>query len=144
MAHTNGYLSHADHDHPNVMGNGQVFDHVAVAVRALGKPLPKGVEVHHVNGVRSDNRGCNLVICQDHAYHSLLHQRARSLAACGHPSWKRCWICDRYDDPRNFNCAHVHQECSNHRTRESRARLKAGIRLPKGPRKWRELREREL
>lgn len=52
--------------------------HQRVAERALGKPLPAGAEIHHVNGDPKDNRPANLVICQDAAYHDLLHARARA------------------------------------------------------------------
>ncbi len=46
-----------------------------VAQRALGHPLPPEAVVHHVNGVNTDNRRQNLVICQDREYHRLLHHR---------------------------------------------------------------------
>ncbi len=49
-----------------------------VAERALGHPLPKGAEVHHVNGRPRDNRPQNLVICQNRAYHLFLHERMRA------------------------------------------------------------------
>jgi hypothetical protein len=73
--------------------------HVIVAERALGKPLPPGAEVHHVNEVRTDNRPENLVICPDRAYHMLLHARMRALDACGNANWRKCACCGQYDDP---------------------------------------------
>lgn len=57
----------------------RVLEHVYLAEKALGRPLPKGVEVHHVNGIKCDNTPSNLVICPDRAYHFLLHRRARML-----------------------------------------------------------------
>lgn len=51
-------------------------EHLVLAERALGHALPKGTHVHHFNGVRADNKR-NLVICQDAAYHCLLHRRQR-------------------------------------------------------------------
>lgn len=51
--------------------------HRFVAEKALGKPLPATAIVHHVNEDKADNRNCNLVVCQDTAYHKLLHKRMR-------------------------------------------------------------------
>lgn len=55
----------------------RTYEHIVVAERALGKPLPNGAVVHHVNLDTHDNRPCNLVICPDEAYHRLLHKRMR-------------------------------------------------------------------
>jgi HNH endonuclease len=60
--------------------------HRAVAERALGKPLPAGAEVHHVDGNIHNNAPTNLVICQDRAYHFLLHARTRIVRAGGNPA----------------------------------------------------------
>lgn len=71
--------------------------HVVLAERALGKPLPQGVEVHHADGNTLNNTPSNLVICQDRAYHKLLHVRARILRAGGNPNIGQfCHACKRF------------------------------------------------
>lgn len=62
--------------------------HVIRAEKALGKKLPKGACVHHVDGTTSDNSP--LVICQDSAYHTSLHRRIRIIRAGGDP-WNDSW-----------------------------------------------------
>lgn len=74
-----GYVKVLMPGHPRGGKKGYVFEHILVAETAIGKHLPPGAEVHHVNGVKSDNRPANLVVCQDHQYHLLLHRRQRML-----------------------------------------------------------------
>ena len=88
-----------------VEGGRRVAAHILVAEAALGRRLPAGAQVHHVNGQRDDNRGENLVICPDGAYHALLHRRERALDACGNANFRRCSFCKRYDDPANMQVA---------------------------------------
>lgn len=60
----------------------------------MGKPLPRGAEVHHVDRNRYNNSPSNLVVCQDHAYHMLLHARQRVVDAGGNPNTQRiCLTC---------------------------------------------------
>lgn len=63
-----------------------VLEHVVIAERVLGRPLPAGAQVHHVDENRKNNAHGNLVICQDQKYHQLLHVRARVLRAGGNPN----------------------------------------------------------
>ena len=62
--------------HPRA-SRGYVQEHILVAEEVLGKPLPPKTVVHHVNGDIADNRKENLVICENQAYHLLLHRRKR-------------------------------------------------------------------
>ncbi|MCF8532418.1 MAG: HNH endonuclease [Reyranella sp.] len=89
-------------DHPRADTYGYVLEHVLVVETAMGKPLPEKAEVHHINGVPSDNDNSNLVACEDRAYHKLLHRRQRALDACGHADWRKCPYCKLYDDPANM------------------------------------------
>lgn len=94
----------------------RVFEHVLVAEKAIGRALPSGAVVHHVNGNPLDNRNCNLVICPSIEYHALLHMRERALDACGNANYRKCPFCKQYSDPEtmqkssNSNSYH-HAEC---------------------------------
>lgn len=56
----------------------RVYEHVHLAEKALGKSLPKGAVVHHMNENRADNHTpFNLVVCPSQLYHVLLHQRMK-------------------------------------------------------------------
>lgn len=61
------------------------YVHVIVAEKALGRPLPSGAVVHHWDEDKTNNKNTNLVICENQAYHKILHQRMRVIKAGGDP-----------------------------------------------------------
>lgn len=67
-------------------------EHQARAERALGHPLPPHACVHHADG--SKNEDAPLVICENRAYHNLLHARMRIKSRGGDPNRQRwCGTC---------------------------------------------------
>lgn len=66
------------------IGGSQTYLHRVRAEQALGKALPSNAIVHHADG--SKQLEATLVICQDQAYHMLLHARMRIVQAGGNPN----------------------------------------------------------
>lgn len=117
---TGGYLFRS-------VGKKTKYLHVEVAEAALGKPLPDGAEVHHINGDPTDNRNSNLVICQDHKYHALLHMRTEALEVTGNPNLRLCCVCQIYDKPERMRSSGkrlYHANCMAFRSRQRRKKLK--------------------
>lgn len=90
------------HKSQPIPGTRNCRPHVKVVEKMLGRRLPEGAVIHHVDEDRKNNRNDNLVLCQDQPYHLLIHARARVLAAGGNPRTEkicsRCHTVKRKDD----------------------------------------------
>lgn len=107
---TPSYKRGLSHGHPSADKDGHVLLHVLIAEQALGRYLPDGAEVHHADGNIRNNVNANLVICQDKAYHKLLHVRARTLRAGGNPNTdKFCADCQKCKPFEAFNVGRAHK-----------------------------------
>jgi len=95
-------------NHPRSGAGRYVRAAVLIAEKTLGKPLPIGAVVHHIDENPSNDSSNNLVICQDHLYHKFLHRRVRALRACGNINWIKCSICKKYDNPSNLYLYKTH------------------------------------
>ena len=115
IIHASGYIMVQAPDHVRANNGGYVLEHILVAEHAIGKLLPPQAEVHHVNEIKSENRGSNLVLCEDRAYHQLLHRRLRAYRACGNPRARQCWLCKKWGSELSAKkgVAVEHRECGN-------------------------------
>lgn len=120
-----GYIAVYMPGHPRAHHNA-VLEHILIAEQMYGGPLPPEAEVHHINGIRDDNRPENLMICKNFQEHRLIHTREDARKACGNPDWRKCCYCHQYADTgtmKKHRRAYYHQQCRrerDHRTKETR------------------------
>lgn len=95
-----------------------IMEHVLIAEKAIGKPLPKGARIHHIDENPNNNENSNLLVC-DRTYHKLIHVRLEAKKACGNPDWRKCKYCKEYDDLENLvtythgvKKTYLHRECN--------------------------------
>jgi len=65
-------------NHPRA-NNGYVLEHIIIWEEANGKPLPKGWIIHHLNGIRDDNRLVNLQALPNKKHYLVLQAKAKRI-----------------------------------------------------------------
>ncbi len=74
-----GYVRVYNPSHPRSGVNGYIFEHILVWEQAHNKPLPEGWTVHHLNGIKNDNRPVNLAGMSSHAHRLVLAGKAKRI-----------------------------------------------------------------
>ena len=82
--HGKGYIKIRLPEHPRANKHGYVLEHIAVWEKINGIPVPEGMSIHHLNGIKDDNRPENLQ-AMDKANHihrgKIYYDRIRELEA---------------------------------------------------------------
>ena len=70
-----GYIYVSARNHPNKVHNGYIFEHRLVVEKKIGRYLRQDEHIHHLNGIKDDNRPENLAITnnKDHDRMSVRH-----------------------------------------------------------------------
>lgn len=68
-----GYVYILSTSHPNKNSRGYVFEHRIVMEKHLKRFLKKGEVIHHINGIKHDNRIDNLKLFENHSKHIKTH-----------------------------------------------------------------------
>ncbi len=128
ISHIYGYVMIHIPGHKRAIKN-YVLEHIFIVEKILGTTLREGVVIHHVNGDRKDNSNNNLVVCENQAYHMLLHQRERALKESGDSNNIKCPICKEYDSKQNLIITkdgqnRGHKGCANEYKRINRLKKK--------------------
>ena len=71
-----GYVMINVKGHPRAYRN-EVYEHIIIAEKKLGRYLEPNERVHHINGIKDDNRPENIMVFQNHKEHLQHHLKGR-------------------------------------------------------------------
>lgn len=93
--HSKGYKYKLNPSHPRATKTGYVLEHILVAEKEEGRSLREQEVIHHINGIKDDNRPENLIILPKKE-HDELHREGYLLIID---------TCSRPEEPREPNFA---------------------------------------
>ena len=76
-----GYVLVYSPNHPRKHRDQYVFEHILVWEKTHGQPLPAGWVIHHLDGIKDDNRPENLVACPSRRHYDFIKALQTRIAA---------------------------------------------------------------
>ena len=74
-----GYICIYNPEHPRAHKNRYVMEHILIWETVHKQPLPKGWIIHHLNGIKDDNRPVNLQALPNRKHKFVLEAKARRI-----------------------------------------------------------------
>lgn len=74
-----GYIRHYEPNHPRATQGGYVYEHILIWEQVHNKSLPRGWVVHHLNGIKNDNRPENLMGMLDKRHRFILAEKSKRI-----------------------------------------------------------------
>lgn len=108
---TNGYIMINVPNHPRSYRN-EVYEHIVVAEKKIGRYLNKGETVHHINRIRDDNRQENLMVFKNSSDHMKIH--TLSTWSRKHNKCQRCHTEDRRHEAKGY-CERCYKNLKYHK-----------------------------
>ena len=112
---SDGYILVLKHNHPFRQKSGHVREHRLVMEKRIGRYLQPFEKVHHINGIKTDNRIENLLLFDNnikHLKHHISNTRKFGFQK-GHPSYTKNYFFKKGNPPvphkincHCFRCAH--------------------------------------